>query len=114
MKKIIFTLFCLIFLPISINAQNTPQQKKEIKINIDSKFYKSAAGVIRGYFIQSKVENYYIDEKLEEKNPLNFQIRELTVSQAEDILKKIYKIKIEKLEKNFYFVTLEEIKWNYF
>lgn len=110
MKKIALFLFLSTFCLNFSYSQTNPTPKKEIKISIDSTFYKSAAGVLIGYFKQAKIANYYIDSKLQEKMPLNFQFRDLSTNQAEEVLKKIYKIKFEKVDKDFYFVSLEENK----
>lgn len=110
MKKIALLLFLSLISSNVSYSQTNPPVKKEIKITLDSTFYKTASGVIVGYFKQAKITNYYIDSKLEEKTPLNFHFRDLTISQAEEVLKKIYKIKIDKIDKNFYFVSLEENK----
>ena len=109
MKK--FILVVLIgFFGLSSFAQ-TPIPKKEPKITIDSQFYKNASGVVVAFFKQAKINNYYVDEKLDQKPTLNFQVREMSVDQVKDLLSKIYKIKIETNDKkDFYFVLLDEKK----
>lgn len=109
MKKI-FLAIVLVFLSSLAFAQN-PEPAKEIKISLDSKYYNSASGVIIGFFKQAKINNYYIDEKLEKDPSLNFRFREKTIKETLDILSRVYSIDFEITEKkDFYFVKLRSKK----
>ena len=65
-----------------------------------------ASGVIIGFFKQAKINNYYIDEKLEKDPSLNFRFREKTIKETLDILSRVYSIDFEITEKkDFYFFS---------
>ena len=112
MKKIFLILSLLLFPISSINSQTQPPEK-EIKISLDSKFYNSASSVIVGFFKQAKIDNFFVDEKLEKQPVMNFKFRDKSIKDTIELLSKIYDIDFVTSEKkDFYFVNLRIKKWN--
>ena len=112
MKKIFFLLLFSLISVCPVNSQ-VPQSEKELKITLDSKFYNSASSVIVGFFKQAKINNFFVDEKLEKEPVMNFRFRDKSVKETIELLSKIYSVEFITTEKkDFYFVNLRTKKWN--
>ena len=111
MKKL-FLVVCLLIFSIPVYSQ-TPEKPKEILITLDSKFYNSASSVIVGFFKQAKINNYFLEEKLEKDPVLNFRFSNKTIKETIDLLSKIYSVDFETNDKkDFYFVKVREKRWS--
>lgn len=110
MKKLFLTL-CLILLPLGPLKSQVPPQKPEVKITLDSKFYNSASSVIVGFFKQAKINNFFVDEKLEKEPVMNFRFRDKSIQETIELLSKIYNVEFITTEKkDFYFVNIKAKK----
>lgn len=110
MKKL-FLVSCLILLPGTVVNSQNPQTEKEVKITLDSKFYNSASSVIVGFFKQAKINNFFVDEKLEKEPVMNFRFRDKSVKETIELLSKIYSVEFITTEKkDFYFVNIRAKK----